>query len=205
MRKSQSCKRSTSLTTHAALALFNLQRIYLVGIANGGFMATRAACDAGAMFAGIVAYAAGITASQCAANDNVPMLLMHGNVDVIVPFAGGINSAGVSFPGFTATRSVWAQLNGCSNDQLSTFTVGAGSNQLVVKATKYATCTRAPLETWYGCGKLPLHALHKLAHDALFSRRGREIDRGQHFAVADTSAVLFQKALREFLLPRSRA
>jgi hypothetical protein len=166
--------------SHSSCGCVHPQRIYLVGIANGGFMAMRAACDAGVVFAGIVAYAAGIKASQCTASDKVPMLLVHGSVDVIVPFAGGTNSAGVTFPGFTETRSVWAQLNGCSGAESSTFTAAAGNDQLVVKATKYATCTGAPLETW-------------------------EIDRGQHFALADTSAVIFQKALREFLLPRSRA
>jgi polyhydroxybutyrate depolymerase len=153
-------------------------RIYVVGIANGGFMALRLACEMGSELAGVVAYASGLYASQCALKTGVPMLLMQGNADVVVPFAGGYNSAGVSFPGFRESKTIWSSINGCSaSPAQSNWTARAGNNApLNIAVSTYGDCTRDPLVAW-------------------------EIDKGQHFALPDTSAVIFQKALRTFLWP----
>ena len=62
-------------------------RIYVVGIANGGFLAARLACEMPQLFAGILVYAAGFDAAQCTSSQNarVPLLLMHGDEDELVP------------------------------------------------------------------------------------------------------------------------
>ncbi len=164
--------------TKAALPV-DASRIYIVGIANGGFMAMRMACDMGTQLAGVVAYASALYANQCALTSGVPMLLIHGSDDVVVPFAGGLSSAGVPFPGFVESKATWAGINGCSQAPVqSSFSAKGGSNSpLDVKVSTYEGCTKAPFTAW-------------------------EIVKGQHFALPDTSAVIFQKALREFLLPK---
>ncbi len=147
--------------------------MYVVGIANGGFLAQRLACDMPGMFAGVVAYASGLDAAQCTATGRTPMLLMHGTADVIVPFAGGINSAGVAFPGFAATARSWVARNDCSDTPAASSFVAAGGprdGNLTVQVAEYTQNCAARVATW-------------------------KIINGQHFALAGTSANLFAKAL----------
>ena len=150
------------------------QRIFVVGIANGGFLAARLACDMPQLFAGVLVYAAGFDAAQCAATNRVPMLLMQGDADVIVPFAGGVNSAGVAFPGFEASVSGWVARNQCLASTKRSFNVtggGARDDKYTVVATDFGPCsTGASVSAWRIIG-------------------------GQHFALQATSAVLFGKAL----------
>ena len=151
-------------------------RVYVVGIANGGFMAQRLACDAPELLAGVVAYASGIDAMQCTSAARVPLLLLLGDADVVVPFAGGYNSADITFPGFLAAAASWLTRSGCSNTPvLGSFVAkGAGARDesySVITAEYTQGCdTNARFATW-------------------------RIIKGQHFASAGTSAIIFQRAL----------
>ena len=148
------------------------QRIYVVGIANGGFLAQRLACDEPQLFRGVVAYASGLNAVQCEAPGRVPLLLIQGDADVIVPFAGGVNSAGVAFPGFVATAASWRARNGCADTPATSSFVAVGPSQqddkYTVRVSDYAGGTR--FSSW-------------------------QIVNGNHFALPGTSAVIFGKAL----------
>ena len=158
------------------------RRISIVGIANGGFMAMRAACELGNQLAGVVAYAAGLYREQCSMTNGLPpLLLMQGDADVVVPFGGASNVAGVPFPGFKESARIWSGMEGCTGAGPSQQFVAKGGNDnpLTVNTTQYTGCTSG-LESW-------------------------EILDGQHFALPDTSAVIFQKALTEFLLPKESA
>lgn len=104
---------------------------------------------------------------------------MHGDADVIVPFAGGVNSAGVAFPGFVESAASWAARNQCKNSVPRSFNVtggGARDDKYVVRATDYSDCSGAPVAAW-------------------------RIENGQHFAMQATSAVLFHRAL-DWLMAR---
>jgi Phospholipase/Carboxylesterase len=161
-----------------SIAPVDSTRIYVVGIANGGFMALRLACELGDQLAGVVAYASSLYSQQCARTHGLPPLLhVWGEIDVVVPFNGGYNSAGVPFPGFVESNQIWAGMAGCnSGTQNSSFVAKGSSNDaaLTVEVSKYTGCD---LERW-------------------------RISNGQHFALPATSAVIFQKALTDFLLPR---
>ena len=150
------------------------QRIFVVGIANGGFLAARLACDMPQMFAGVLVYAAGFDAAQCTAVERVPVLVMQGDADVIVPFSGGVNSAGISFPGFESSVSSWVARNQCLASTPHSFNVtggGARDDKYTVLATDFGQCSRgASVTAWRIIG-------------------------GQHFALQATSVALFSKAL----------
>jgi poly(3-hydroxybutyrate) depolymerase len=63
----------------AKAAVPSVQKIYLVGIANGGFMALRVACEIGEQLSGVLAYASGLYPHQCARPEAAPsMVLMQG-------------------------------------------------------------------------------------------------------------------------------
>lgn len=138
-------------------------------------MAARLACDLPELFAGVVLYASGLDATKCSAAARVPVLVMQGDADVIVPFAGGVNSAGVAFPGFAATAKSWVARNQCLGPPTSTsFNVTGGGSRddnYKVDAAQYDKCAAGgDVAVW-------------------------RILNGQHFALPATSAVLFGKAL----------
>jgi len=70
--------------------------------------------------------------SQYAAfNKPVPVLHVHGNADVVVPYDG--NEA-LGFPPVPTDFADWGKRNGCQGDAVNTFTKGPYSNQV------YQTC-----------------------------------------------------------------
>jgi polyhydroxybutyrate depolymerase len=87
-------------------------RIYVVGMSNGGFMANRLACDLSdriAAFAAVSGTLATVLQSQCQAAPR-PALLMHGSADRIVRYSG--TSYTLSAP---TMQEQWWIRNGCSS------------------------------------------------------------------------------------------
>lgn len=95
-------------------------RVYLVGIATGGFMANRVACERPDLVAGVVTFAGGVwnDAAKCAGSrvDDVAILAMHGDADTTVPIEGGENFAGVPFPSADRAASILADAFACDEE-----------------------------------------------------------------------------------------
>ncbi len=75
-------------TLHAV----DLARVYVTGISNGGLMSYRLACDAARVFAAAAAVAANFStqlAPQCNPDRPIPVLIMNGTEDPIMPWNGG--------------------------------------------------------------------------------------------------------------------
>lgn len=91
------------------------QRIYVVGISNGGFMAYRLACDTDGVFAGIVSIAGGMFADTALCQTKTPLsvLQVHGTRDEIVPFA----SQRPNMLGAFESAQSWAQRSGCQKSE----------------------------------------------------------------------------------------
>lgn len=88
----------------------NRERVYLVGFSNGGTMVYKAACEAPELFAGIAAVGGTMRRAQrCPNYAQVPVLLIHGTADAVVPFNGG--DGRYSAPN---TAAFWVEQNGCS-------------------------------------------------------------------------------------------
>lgn len=90
------------------------RRIYVVGVSNGGFMSYRMACDHSDKIAAIVSLA-GATfyeADECAPSQPVHTLEIHGTLDEVVNFKGGILAA--TYPGAVESTRQWAAFGGCS-------------------------------------------------------------------------------------------
>jgi polyhydroxybutyrate depolymerase len=105
-------------------------RIYLAGFSNGGMFAYRAACELGESIAGIAVVAGALTVDtvhSCPSATPVPLVVVHGTDDTIVPFSGGPLSAPVQagmeqvrFASVAEAVRLWRRHNGCSADaQLS--------------------------------------------------------------------------------------
>ncbi len=89
---------------------------YVAGFSNGGFMTQRLATEHPDKF-GAVAVASGsigTSENQLEPQSPIPILLMHGEKDTIVPFGGGPGSSDPDFEWmeFGQTRNSWEQSNG---------------------------------------------------------------------------------------------
>jgi polyhydroxybutyrate depolymerase len=86
------------------VACIDARRVYLVGISNGGGMASVLGCDQSRRFAAMVLFAPAVgDIGDCHPARPVPVLEVHGTADPIVPYAQG-----ASF-----IRD-WARLDGCA-------------------------------------------------------------------------------------------
>lgn len=125
-------------------------RVYLVGLSNGHFMAYRFACDHADRVAAIAGYAGGsfADASDCAATEPVHVLHVHGTEDQVVSYD----------PYATVTTGFWSQRNGCgpaSRRADRDLTTLAGAE---TRTTAWQGCDRnGALELWSveGAGHVP--------------------------------------------------
>ncbi len=90
-------------------------RIFVTGHSNGGFMSYRMACDHAEILNAVVSLA-GATfddPADCAPQDTVRVLQIHGTADATILYDGGATPGG-PYPGAVATTEQWAVYNGCS-------------------------------------------------------------------------------------------
>ena len=94
----------------------DVQRVYATGLSNGGFMTHRLGCEASDLFAAIAPIAGSIGTSQlgstgtnrdpdlkeCTPERPIAVLMVHGDADPIVPYAG-----------MKPSLDHWARANGC--------------------------------------------------------------------------------------------
>ena len=92
------------------------RRVYLFGHANGGFMSYRLACERPSDFAAVVSVGGATLSdkSACAPTEPVSVLQIHGTLDNVVLFGGGVlPTNGQPYPGARATTRYWSEYNGC--------------------------------------------------------------------------------------------
>jgi len=97
------------------------KRIYVTGPSNGGMMTLRLLCEAPDLFAAAAPIIASLpvdAASKCRPARPLPVLVINGTADPLVPYAGG----GVGFAGRRGnvistdeTMTLLRRINGCSN------------------------------------------------------------------------------------------
>ena len=93
------------------------KRIYFMGHSNGGFMTYRMACEAGSRIAGVVVLAGAmwLDTTKCPAKDKVPVLHVHGDMDMTIAYNGIATAMGAlqPFPGAKVSLADWATIDGC--------------------------------------------------------------------------------------------
>ncbi len=101
------------------VGLADPKRVYAAGLANGGMMALRLACQDADRFAGVAVVAANQpTSLDCTPDRPVPILFFHGTDDRFVPFAGGdilkmYNIDRGKVLSATETVDMWRHIDGC--------------------------------------------------------------------------------------------
>jgi polyhydroxybutyrate depolymerase len=96
------------------------KRVYMAGISNGGMMAERMACEHAGSVAAIAVVAGSISekmAVSCKQSQAVPILLIHGTEDPVVPWSGGAVAGFEEFGRVLSAKDsarFWAARNLCS-------------------------------------------------------------------------------------------
>jgi polyhydroxybutyrate depolymerase len=91
-------------------------RVYLMGISNGGYMVYRMACERPELFAAFATLSATVPSTyvhSCKPSRAVPVMMMNGTADMIVPFYGNGLPGSMSLLPVTQTAKLFAKLNGC--------------------------------------------------------------------------------------------
>jgi polyhydroxybutyrate depolymerase len=121
-------------------------KIYATGISNGGFMSSRLGCELSNRISAIAVVAATIEATSVSPNCNpgraVPAIYIHGTNDPLVPFTGGLMTAGGTAGGtilshFQAVER-WVGLNRCNASPVMTDLPDIANDGMTVKQRVYS-------------------------------------------------------------------
>jgi polyhydroxybutyrate depolymerase len=91
-------------------------RVYLMGISNGGYMVYRMACERPELFAAFATLSATVPSTylnSCKPPRPVPVLMINGTADMIVPFYGNGLPGSMSLLPVAQTAKLFAKINGC--------------------------------------------------------------------------------------------
>ncbi|WP_209443013.1 alpha/beta hydrolase family esterase [Herbaspirillum frisingense] len=89
--------------------LVDRQRVYLVGVSNGGMMAYRMAAEAPELFKAVAVVSAVLDVPSETVKAPMPLLHIHGSDDPFIPFLGGMGKQEVSqVPRLSVARSIEA-------------------------------------------------------------------------------------------------
>jgi polyhydroxybutyrate depolymerase len=92
------------------------KRVYLTGMSNGGMMAYRMACEVSNLIAAIATVSCSmVTGQDISPSQPMPVLHLHSELDVKVPYEGGIGLGGYYFPPIDSVLNVWSVANGCTS------------------------------------------------------------------------------------------
>ena len=95
--------------------MVNIDRIFAVGLSNGGFMSYRLACDSmpGLTAIAVLGSSSFTDPERCASARPISVLHMHGTNDTTVAFEGGTIPGQGSLPAARELNQRWAERAGC--------------------------------------------------------------------------------------------
>ncbi|MEM6397390.1 MAG: T9SS type A sorting domain-containing protein [Bacteroidota bacterium] len=135
------------LDTLALDFTFDHNNVFVTGPSNGGMMTQRLACESPGTFRAYATMIASMpvpVAETCTPGISVPMLLMNGTEDVLVPYEGGPLSPltdGGSVTGTDSTIQFWRENNGCtSNAQIVSIEDTDTTDGSTVEYTEWSGC-----------------------------------------------------------------
>jgi polyhydroxybutyrate depolymerase len=120
-------------------------RVYAAGISNGGFFSQRLAVEIPEQIRGVATVAATmpLTLSNLQfLKKPIPIMLIHGTHDPLVPYEGGEVRAGARGPILSARDSAtkWAKLNGCAPSPEITYLRNRVEDSTRIRVEKYGSC-----------------------------------------------------------------
>jgi polyhydroxybutyrate depolymerase len=122
-------------------------RVYVAGISNGAMMTLRLACEAADRLAGIVTVVGSLgveTAETCKPARPLPILMLNGTADPLVPYEGGPvavldDERGAVIP-VEQTLALFAKANGCGAAAVEAVDDPAPRDDIAVEKLAYRDC-----------------------------------------------------------------
>jgi polyhydroxybutyrate depolymerase len=129
----------------AARTPIDPRRVYVTGISNGGMMSLRLACALSSRIAAVAPVAAAMPSAlvaSCAPARAVPVMIVHGDQDSLIPRNGGTVplGAGGAVESTDASVALWNRLNGCATTASSTTTVDTAADGTSIALSRYGGC-----------------------------------------------------------------
>ena len=187
----------------------NRKRIYVAGGSNGGFFAQRLACEMANQIAAVASVSSTMAKdleSRCRPQRPIPILMINGTEDKLVPWLGGEMrvGAGGKILSVPETVAFWRQNNSCSatpkEEQLPD-TVHDGTK---VVSYQYSGCHQNATVMLYriegGGHGWPGGRIMRRANQNDFSNRDHENLVGKNSQAINASEVVW-KFLQQFTLP----
>jgi polyhydroxybutyrate depolymerase len=121
------------------------KRIYATGGSNGGFLTQRLACEMSEQLAAVASVAATLPkpmASRCKPKRAIPILMINGTEDKLVPWAGGTMKIGEDAEILSVLQTVafWRRRNGCSTNAKEVRLPDIQADETQVVRTEYFDC-----------------------------------------------------------------
>jgi polyhydroxybutyrate depolymerase len=107
------------IETYVADGSADPKRIYLTGVSNGGAMTMTLVCQRADLFAAAASVVMNLTddlGAACHPPRPVPMLIMNGTADPLIPYRGGRTKRRLAAPTVWSTEKTiefWRRINGC--------------------------------------------------------------------------------------------
>ena len=107
---------------HVADGTADPKRVYITGLSNGGAMTMTLICARAELFAAAASVIMNLTdesAGACHPSQPVPVLMMNGTADPMIPFEGGKGASQYAVEGFWSTQATlafWRRVNGCQTE-----------------------------------------------------------------------------------------
>lgn len=165
------------VTALAAKGVADRSRLFVTGISNGGMMTLRLMCDRADLFAAGAAVIASMPQSlpaRCKPNRPVPLMLVNGTADKLVPYAPSDR-----FIGTENTAAFWRNRNGCSGEMQRTWLEDRDPEDgSKVERIRYTCPPAAPvviLRIDGGGHQMPSHS-HAFALEAVLGRRNHDFE-----------------------------
>jgi polyhydroxybutyrate depolymerase len=117
----------------------NLDMVYSCGFSNGGFMSFRLACELSNRIAAIASVAGVISntiAGNCDAKHKMPVFMIHGTNDEVVPYYGAAGWHSVEY-----TINHWMSFNLCTESDTLSMPDVDPSDGSTVKKIEYTHCS----------------------------------------------------------------
>jgi polyhydroxybutyrate depolymerase len=120
-------------------------KIYATGISNGGFMASRLACELSDKIAAIAAVAGSMEQNTVSVNCNtngraMPAMYIQGTTDPLVSFNGGVMTVGAGGTILSHVQAIskWITINNCVTPVVTTDVPDIANDGTTIKQRVYA-------------------------------------------------------------------
>ncbi len=106
------------------------RHVYITGLSNGGAMTMTLVCARAELFAAAAGVIINLTdemAGDCHPSRPVPILMMNGTADPLIPYNGGKGTSRFAVDGFWSTPSTlafWRRANGCQTEDAAAIDLG---------------------------------------------------------------------------------